>query len=159
MRTPLLRFYAKFRIIVAVEGRPVRSCDRAALFDVAMVGGANSYRQMHEFIRIHRQSLNAAFGLELRYAPSYTGLRSSCTASIPAHWRAPFGATRRRSPSRPRPKGFGRSRWTAKPCAAASTPFAPQGRAYDEALRHADQIVLAHVMVAEKSNESRPRRS
>ena len=31
---------------------------------LAMVAGANSYRQMHEFIRIHRQLLNAAFGLE-----------------------------------------------------------------------------------------------
>jgi hypothetical protein len=31
---------------------------------LAMVAGANSYRQMHEFIRIHRQLLNGAFGLE-----------------------------------------------------------------------------------------------
>ena len=40
---------------------------------LSMVAGANSYRQMHEFIRIHRQRLNAAFGLDLRDAPSYTG--------------------------------------------------------------------------------------
>ena len=42
---------------------------------LGMISGANSYRQMREFIRIHRQRLNAAFGLGLRYAPSYTGLR------------------------------------------------------------------------------------
>jgi len=42
---------------------------------LAMVVGANSYRQMHEFIRIHRQLLNVAFSLEMRYSPSYTGLR------------------------------------------------------------------------------------
>src|ERR1700679_2095340 len=42
---------------------------------LGMVAGANSYRQMHEFIRIHRQRLTEAFGLSLRYAPSYTGLR------------------------------------------------------------------------------------
>ena len=30
---------------------------------LAMVAGANSYRQMHEFIRIHRQRLNEAFDL------------------------------------------------------------------------------------------------
>ena len=42
---------------------------------LAMVAGANSYRQMHEFIRIHRQLLNGAFSLEMRYSPSYTGLR------------------------------------------------------------------------------------
>jgi len=41
---------------------------------LGMVAGANSYRQMHEFIRVHRQRLNEAFGLALRYAPSYTGL-------------------------------------------------------------------------------------
>ncbi len=33
---------------------------------LSMVAGANSYRQMHEFIRIHLQRLNEAFGLRLR---------------------------------------------------------------------------------------------
>jgi hypothetical protein len=42
---------------------------------LGMVAGANSYRQMHEFIRIHLQQLNEAFGLRLPYSPSYTGLR------------------------------------------------------------------------------------
>ncbi len=46
------------------------------LYTIAgMIAGANSYRQMHEFIRIHRQRLNEAFGLSLRCTPSYTGLR------------------------------------------------------------------------------------
>ncbi len=34
---------------------------------LAMVAGANSYRQMYEFIRAHLQRLNEAFGLELPY--------------------------------------------------------------------------------------------
>lgn len=42
---------------------------------LGMVAGANSYRQLHEFIGIHRHRLNEAFGLALRYPPSYTGLR------------------------------------------------------------------------------------
>src|SRR5436305_1594212 len=42
---------------------------------LGMVAGANSYRQMHEFIRIRFPLLNEAFGLRLRGAPSYTGLR------------------------------------------------------------------------------------
>lgn len=42
---------------------------------VGMVAGANSYRQIHEFIRIHLQRLNEAFGLRLPYSPSYCGLR------------------------------------------------------------------------------------
>ena len=40
---------------------------------LGMVAGANSYRQMHEFIRIHLQRLNEAFGLRLHYSPFYTG--------------------------------------------------------------------------------------
>jgi len=42
---------------------------------LGMVAGANSYRQMHEFIRVHLERLNEAFGLRLPYSPSYTGLR------------------------------------------------------------------------------------
>ena len=42
---------------------------------LGMVAGANSYRQLHEFIRAHRRRLNEAFNLNLRYAPSYSGLR------------------------------------------------------------------------------------
>ena len=42
---------------------------------LGMVAGANSYRQLHEFVNAHRQRLNKAFNLSLRYAPSYSGLR------------------------------------------------------------------------------------
>ena len=60
---------------------------------LAMVAGANSYRQMHEFIRIHRQFPNAAFNLELRYSPSYTGLRLILRGVDPGGFaEAPFGA-------------------------------------------------------------------
>ena len=69
---------------------------------LAMVAGANSYRQMHEFIRIHRQLLNEALGLELRYSPSYTGLRLILRGVNPAALETAFGATLRRSRSRPR---------------------------------------------------------
>ena len=75
MRTPLLEILREIPDHRRVEGRRFDLATVLLYSIVAMVGGANSYRQMHEFIRIHRQSLNAAFGLELRYAPSYTGLR------------------------------------------------------------------------------------
>ena len=57
---------------------------------LGMVAGANSYRQTHEFIRIHRQRLNAAFGLQLRYSPSYTGLRLIIQGVDPAALEAAF---------------------------------------------------------------------
>jgi DDE_Tnp_1-associated len=46
------------------------------LFTVlAMLAGAVSYRQVHAFIRIHLDRLNAAFGVFLRKSPAYTTLR------------------------------------------------------------------------------------
>ena len=44
---------------------------------LSMVAGANSYRQMHEFIRVHRLRLNDAFDLELPYTPSYYRLAAN----------------------------------------------------------------------------------
>ena len=45
---------------------------------------------MHEFIRIHRQLLNAAFNLDLRYSPSYTGLRLILRGVDPAALESAF---------------------------------------------------------------------
>ena len=46
------------------------------LFTVlAMLAGASSYRQVHAFIDVHLDRLNAAFGVSLRKAPAYTTLR------------------------------------------------------------------------------------
>jgi hypothetical protein len=46
------------------------------LFTVlAMLAGAVSYRQVHAFIRIHLDRLNAVFGVSLRKAPAYTTVR------------------------------------------------------------------------------------
>ena len=57
---------------------------------LGMVAGANSYRQMHEFIRIHFQRLNEAFGLRLPYSPSYTGLRVILQGVDPTALEAAF---------------------------------------------------------------------
>jgi hypothetical protein len=46
------------------------------LFTVlAMLAGARSYRQVHAFIEAHLDRLNSAFGLSLRRSPAYTSLR------------------------------------------------------------------------------------
>ncbi len=42
---------------------------------LAMLAGVVSYRQVHAFIHVHLDRLNAAFGLSLRKAPAYTTLR------------------------------------------------------------------------------------
>jgi len=90
MRTPLLEILREIPDHRRVEGRRFDLATVLLYSIVAMVGGANSYRQMHEFIRIHRQSLNAAFGLELRYSPSYTGLRLILRGIDPAALETAF---------------------------------------------------------------------
>ncbi len=57
---------------------------------IGMVAGANSCRQMHEFIRIHLQRLNEAFGLRLPYSPSDTGLRLILQSVDPIALEAAF---------------------------------------------------------------------
>jgi hypothetical protein len=97
---------------------------------VGMIAGANSYRQMHEFIRVHRQRLNEAFGQSLRYAPSYTGLRGILEGVDPSALEAAFEPMRPRWRLRPqgRPRGNGSpSPSTARRCAGAST-LSPTGR-------------------------------
>jgi len=59
---------------------------------LGMVAGANSYRQMHEFIRVHLQRLNEAFGLRLPCSPSYTGLRLIIQGVDPAALETAFSA-------------------------------------------------------------------
>ena len=109
---------------------------------LGMVAGANSYRQMHEFIRVHRQRLNEAFGLALRYAPSYTGLRDILRGVAPKALETAFRAH------------VVAIAVDGKTLRGSFDAFTDQKAAHMlSALRHVDQIVLGHLMVGEKSNE------
>ena len=121
---------------------------------IAMVAGANSYRQMHEFIRIHRQLLNDAFGLELRYSPSYTGLRLILRGIDPAALETAFRRHASTIAKPPATDGLTAIAVDGKTLRGSFDAFRDRKAAHMmSALRHADQIVLAHLMVAEKSNE------
>jgi len=121
---------------------------------IGMVAGANSYRQMHEFIRIHLQRLNEAFGLRLPYSPSYTGLRLILQSIDPAALEAAF---RRHAASISTPassEGLVAIAVDGKTLRGSFDAFADRKAAHMmSALRQADQIVLGHLMVDEKSNE------
>lgn len=122
---------------------------------LGMVAGANSYRQMHEFIRVHRQRLNEAFGLALRYAPSYTGLRDILQGVDPKALEAAFRehASAITSTAPPR-EGLVAVAVDGKTLRGSFDAFADKKAAHMlSALRQADQIVLGHMMVGEKSNE------
>jgi hypothetical protein len=121
---------------------------------LGMVAGANSYRQMHEFIRVHRRRLNEAFGLALRYAPSYTGLRHILQGVDPDALETAFRAHATSITSAATRQGLVAIAVDGKTLRGSFDAFADKKAAHMlSALRHADQIVLGHLMVGEKSNE------
>jgi hypothetical protein len=120
---------------------------------LSMVAGANSYRQMHEFICIHLQRLNEAFGLRLPYSPSYTGLRLILQGVDPTALEAAF-RQHASSISPPAADGLVAVAIDGKTLRGSFDAFSDRKAAHMmSALRQVDQIVLGHLMVDEKSNE------
>jgi hypothetical protein len=151
-------------LLEALRSIPDRRRAEGRRFDLAtvllytilgMIAGANSYRQMHEFIRVHRQRLNEAFGLALRYAPSYTGLRDILQGVDPKALEAAFRAHASAITSTAPPReGLVAVAVDGKTLRGSFDAFADKKAAHMlSALRQADQIVLGHMMVGEKSNE------
>ena len=151
-------------LLEALRSIPDRRRAEGKRFDLAsvllytilgMVAGANSYRQMHEFIRVHRQRLNEAFGLALRYAPSYTGLRDILQGVDPKALEAAFRAHASAITSTAPPReGLVAVAVDGKTLRGSFDAFADKKAAHMlSALRQADQIVLGHMMVGDKSNE------
>ena len=95
------------------------------LFSVlAMLAGARSYRQVHAFIQIHLDRLNSGFGLSLRRAPADSSVRFILRGSVEPRGSPDFDACHDRK------------------AAHLLSAFAADG-----------PIILAHLAVAEKSNE------
>ena len=121
---------------------------------LGMVAGANSYRQMHEFIRIHLQRLNEAFGLRLPYSPSYTGLRAILQGVDPTALEAAFRQHASSMEAPPSSDGMTAIAVDGKTLRGSFDAFSDRKATHMlSALRQADQIVLGHLMVDEKSNE------
>ena len=111
---------------------------------LAMVAGANSYRQMHEFIRVHRQRLNEAFGLELPYSPSYTGLRLILQGVDAEALEAAFRRHAASLPTPPAVEGLTAIAVDGKTLRGSFDAFNDRKAAHMmTALRHADRIVMA----------------
>ena len=119
---------------------------------LGMVAGANSYRQLHEFIRADRGRLNEAFNLNLRYAPSYSVLRLILQGIDPT-------ALERRFATMPPAANAAIAQGTygavdGKTLRGSFDAFCDRKAAHMlSALRQADQVVLGHLMVEEKSKE------
>jgi hypothetical protein len=121
---------------------------------LGMVAGANSYRQIHEFIRVHLQRLNEAFGLRLPCSPSYTGLRLIIQGVDPAALEAAFRRHASAISTPPASDELVAIAIDGKTLRGSFDAFSDRKAAHMlSALRQADQIVLGHLMVDEKSNE------
>jgi hypothetical protein len=121
---------------------------------LSIVAGANSYRQTHEFIRIHLQRLNEAFGLRLPYSPSYTGLRLILQGVDPTTLEAALRQQASSISPPPASDGLVAVAIDGKTPRGSFDAFSDRKAAHMmSGLRQVNQIVLKDLMVDEKSNE------
>jgi hypothetical protein len=122
---------------------------------LAIVTGADSYRGIHTFIRVHLKRLNKAFGLGWKKPPAHTSIRSILSgldaADVEAAFRAHAAELGAAVPS------HGRCRTLAIDGKVLRGSFdAFQGGAARQILSAfaADtMLTIAHVEIDEKSNE------
>ena len=124
------------------------------LFSIlAIVTGCNSYRGIVTFIDVHRHSLNAAFGLTWRRAPAHTAIRYILQKLDP---KAVEEAFRRHAAQLQTVQG-GDARTIAldgKTLRGSFDAFHDRAAAQVlSALATDTALVLAHVDIADKSNE------
>jgi len=154
MQAPLLEILRPIPDHRRAEGKRFDLATVPLYAILGMVAGTNSYRQTHEFICIHRQRLNDAFDLRLRYLPSYIGLRLIIQGVDPAAPEAAFRAHASSVAPMPSSEGLVAIAVDGKTLRGSFDAFDDRKAAHMmSALRQAGQIVLGHLMVDEKSNE------
>jgi DDE_Tnp_1-associated len=122
---------------------------------IAMLSGARSYRQIHTLIRTRLALLNAAFpDAALRRAPAYTSIRGILQQLDPDELERAF---RRHAEELDRSCGSAPSRFIAidgKTLRQSFDAFADRKAAHVLGAFAVDhQIILAHEIIDEKSNE------
>jgi len=125
------------------------------LFSIlAIVAGCNSYRGVVTFIDVHRRRLNVAFGLNWRRAPSHTAIRYILQGLDPAGVEAAFrrhAALLQAARSTP---GQGSIALDGKTLRGSFDGFHDRTAAQVLSAFATDTaLVLAHIDIAEKSNE------
>ena len=125
------------------------------LFSIlAIVAGCNSYRGVVTFIDVHRRRLNAAFGLNWRRAPAHTAIRYILQGLDPAGVEAAFrrhAALLQVARSKP---GQGSIALDGKTLRGSFDGFHDRAAAQVLSAFATDTaLVLAHIDIAEKSNE------
>jgi hypothetical protein len=151
---PLLNVLAEIPDPRRAEGKRYK-LPYVLLFSIlALVTGGNSYRSIVTFIDVHRHRLNAAFGLSWGRAPSHTAVRAILqgldTAAVERAFRhhAALLQAARATP------GQGSVALDGKTLRGSFDAFHDRAAAQVLTAFATDTaLVLAHVDVAEKSNE------
>lgn len=125
------------------------------LFSIlAIVTGCNSYRGIVTFIDVHRRRLNATFGLKWRRAPAYTAVRYILKGLNPADVEAVFRRHAALLQAVRATPGKGSIALDGKTLRGSFDNFHDRAAIQVLSAFATDTaLVLAHVDIAEKSNE------
>lgn len=125
------------------------------LFSIlAIVTGCNSSRGIVTFIDVHRRRLNAAFGLKWRRAPAHTAIRYILQGLDPAAVEAVFRRHAALLQAARATPGQGSIALDGKTLRGSFDNFRDRAAAQVLSAFATDTaLVLAHVDIAEKSNE------
>ena len=125
------------------------------LFSIlAIVTGCNSYRGIVTFIDVHRRRLNAAFGLNWRRAPAHTAVRYILQGLDPAGVEAAFRRHAALLQAARATPGQGSIALDGKTLRGSFDKFNDRAAAQVLSAFATDTaLVLAHIDIAERSNE------
>jgi len=125
------------------------------LFSIlAIVTGCNSYRGVVTFIDVHRRKLNATFGLNWRRAPAHTAVRYILQGLDPAGVEAAFRRHAALLQAARATPGQGSVALDGKTLRGSFDKFNDRAAAQVLSAFATDAaLVLAHIDIAEKSNE------
>jgi hypothetical protein len=121
---------------------------------LAIVSGCNSYRGIVTFIAVHRRRLNAVFGLKWRRAPAHTAVRYILQGLDPVGVEAAFRRHAALLQAARATPGQGSIALDGKTLRGSFDAFHDRAAAQVLSAFATDTaLVLAHVDIADKSNE------
>jgi len=152
--SPLLGLLADIPDPRRAEGK-LHQLPHVLLFSIlAIVSGSNSYRGVVTFIDVNRAKLNAVFGLKWRRAPAHTAIRYILQGLEPAAVEAVFRRHAAQLHAACAKPGHGSIALDGKTLRGSFDKFHDRAAAQLLSAFATDTaLVLAHVDIAEKSNE------
>jgi len=151
---PLLSLFATIPDPRRAEGR-LYQLQFVLLFSIfAIVSGANSYRGIRTYVKVHRQELNKAFKIKWKRSPAHTAIRYILQGLSAADVEKVFrehAANLNLAPAGPEARVIAFDGKTLKASFDAFNDI--KARQVLSALAVDTALVLAHIEIDEKSNE------